>query len=32
MNEDQKAVRDVLIVSAALLAVTLVFIYIGVIG
>ena len=32
MTEDQKAVRDVLIVSAALLAITFVLMYIGVVG
>lgn len=32
MNEDQKAVRDVLIVSAALLVITWVLVYIGVVG
>ena len=32
MNEEQKAVRDILIVSAALLLFTGVFIYIGLIG
>jgi hypothetical protein len=32
MNEDQKAVRDILIVSAALLVITWVLVYIGVIG
>jgi hypothetical protein len=32
MNEDQKAVRDILIVSAALLVITWVLVYIGVVG
>jgi hypothetical protein len=32
MNEEQNAIREILMASAALLAVTLVFIYIGVIG
>jgi hypothetical protein len=32
MNEEQKAVRDILIVSAALLLFTGVFMYIGLIG
>jgi hypothetical protein len=32
MTEDQKAVRDVLIVSAALLVITWVLVYLGVVG
>jgi len=32
MNEEQKAIRDILIVSAALLLFTGVFMYIGLIG
>jgi hypothetical protein len=32
MTEDQKAIRDVLIVSAALLVITWVLVYIGVVG
>lgn len=32
MNEDQKAIRDVLVFSAALLAITFVLMYIGVVG
>lgn len=32
MTEDQKAVRDVLIVSAALLIITWVLVYLGVVG
>jgi hypothetical protein len=32
MNQDQKAIRDILIVSAALLLFTSIFIYIGLIG
>lgn len=32
MSQDQKAIRDILIVSAALLLFTGVFIYIGLIG
>lgn len=32
MTEDQKAVRDVLLFSAALLAITFVLMYIGVVG
>jgi hypothetical protein len=32
MTEDQKAVRDVLVFSAALLVITFVLMYIGVVG
>ena len=32
MSQDQKAIRDILIVSAALLAITFVLMYIGVVG
>lgn len=32
MNQDQKAIRDILIVSAALFLITGMFIYIGLIG
>jgi hypothetical protein len=32
MTEDQKAIRDVLIVSAALLVITWVLVYLGVVG
>lgn len=32
MNEDQKAIRDILIVSTALLAITWTLVYIGVVG
>jgi len=32
MTEDQKAIRDILIVSAALLVITWVLVYIGVVG
>jgi hypothetical protein len=32
MNEDQKAIREILMASAALFLITCVFIYIGLIG
>jgi len=32
MTEDQKAIRDILIVSAALIVITWVLVYIGVVG